>query len=66
MKEEEAEDYINYLNALLTQVTGEVNIDNVKINILGFSQGCTTACRWLNQTSFAAIGKVKGLSELSL
>lgn len=54
MKAEEADDYINYLNALLTQITCEINIDNVKINVLGFSQGCTTACRWLNQTKFTA------------
>ncbi|AWW00579.1 alpha/beta hydrolase [Arcticibacterium luteifluviistationis] len=58
MKAEEAEDYINYLNVLLLQLTSEVSLDNIKINVLGFSQGCTTACRWLNQTTFNAANLV--------
>lgn len=54
MRDEEVEDYINYLNALLTQISQDVNLKNININVLGFSQGCTTACRWLNQASFPA------------
>jgi len=45
-REEEIIDYINYLNLLYTTILeGKTNI---KINILGFSQGGATASRWIS------------------
>lgn len=44
-REEEIEDYVNYLNKLYHNL---VNTDNIKINIVGFSQGGATASRWIS------------------
>ena len=45
-RETEIEDYINYLNQLFEGV--QLNFPaEIKINILGFSQGGATVCRWL-------------------
>ncbi|PCJ24327.1 MAG: phospholipase [Flavobacteriales bacterium] len=44
-REEEIEDYVNYLNQLY-EVIVKKNSD-VKINIFGFSQGGATASRWI-------------------
>jgi predicted esterase len=49
MKNEEVEDYLAYLNSVYETVIKDVNFGNVKLNVLGFSQGCTTAARWVNQ-----------------
>lgn len=43
---EEIEDYNNYLNLLLESVLTENHSNYTKINIVGFSQGGATACRW--------------------
>jgi predicted esterase len=43
----EIEDYINYLNLLHETVLSENNSKDVKINVLGFSQGGATASRWI-------------------
>ncbi len=40
-------DYINYLNRVYLEIINSLNDRNVKINILGFSQGTATVCRWL-------------------
>lgn len=45
-REEEIEDYINYLNKLYEVNIAENNNENVKINLLGFSQGGATVSRW--------------------
>jgi predicted esterase len=42
----EIDDYINYLNDLYDSVLG--GRKDLKINILGFSQGTITALRWVN------------------
>lgn len=39
------QDYVKYLDKVANQVLGEVN--KVRINILGFSQGATTVSRWV-------------------
>jgi predicted esterase len=49
MKEEEVEDYLAYLNSMFSTVTKDIDVSKITLNILAFSQGCTTACRWLNQ-----------------
>jgi len=50
-REEEINDYINYLNQLYKTIVKD-NL-SIKINIVGFSQGGATASRWI------ANGKVK-------
>lgn len=43
---DEIKDYNNYLNLLFESVLTENNSNYTKINIVGFSQGGATACRW--------------------
>jgi len=50
-REDEIKDYVNYLNQLYEVLIKEN--PNAKINIVGFSQGGATACRWLSN------GKIK-------
>ncbi|MFB0948366.1 MAG: putative esterase [Oceanospirillaceae bacterium] len=44
----EADEYIEFLNLVYNKITQDTDIQNITINVLGFSQGCATACRWLN------------------
>jgi predicted esterase len=46
-------DYVGYLNKLYQRFTEKENTAKLKINLLGFSQGAATLCRWY------ADGKVK-------
>lgn len=41
-------DYVNYLDLLYDQYQSKVS-DQIKINVLGFSQGVATASRWIEQ-----------------
>lgn len=41
----EIDDYVNYLDALYRHLLSEV--EPLEINLLGFSQGTATVCRWL-------------------
>jgi len=50
----EIEDYINYLDQLYKYVTGIIDRDKVKLNVLGFSQGTATVCRWLTRGQVVA------------
>jgi predicted esterase len=43
----EIEDYINYLNQLYETILSKNNSKDVKINVVGFSQGGATASRWI-------------------
>jgi len=45
-RENEIKDYINYLNQLYGVIRN--NRSDLKINVLGFSQGGATACRWIS------------------
>lgn len=50
-REVDIKDYVNYLNALHSSL----NLSStMPIDILGFSQGGPTACRWLASASFQA------------
>ena len=50
-RESEISDYINYLNLLYDFVLEKFDVNNLKINILGFSQGTATVARWcMNET----------------
>lgn len=45
-RDSEIVDYINYLNYLYEIVLQGVDVNKLKINILGFSQGTATVARW--------------------
>jgi predicted esterase len=46
-------DYVSFLDQLLEQIKKDYLIsDNCKINVLGFSQGAATACRWVSSGKF--------------
>jgi predicted esterase len=45
------DNYIKYLNSVAEQVLKEAS-QEVKITILGFSQGSATACRWAEKLTF--------------
>jgi predicted esterase len=48
-RKNEIKDYCNYLN----QLYNYLQIDNkIKVNVLGFSQGVSTATRWIESNSF--------------
>lgn len=46
-REVEIEDYINYLNQLYNFICSKITNQNLKINLLGFSQGGATVSRWV-------------------
>lgn len=46
------ENYINYLNSVADEVLSGVSKD-VKITLLGFSQGSATVCRWAEKLDFS-------------
>jgi poly(3-hydroxybutyrate) depolymerase len=46
-REHEIADYVGYLDALYAEVFTRVPRERVKVVALGFSQGVSTACRWL-------------------
>lgn len=48
LRQEEAEEYSDFLNEVFNFVKHRISLEKVQINILGFSQGCATALRWLN------------------
>ncbi|MBL4593205.1 MAG: dienelactone hydrolase family protein [Flavobacteriales bacterium] len=46
-RENEIKDYVNYLNQLYKVIISKNSCADLKINILGFSQGGATASRWI-------------------
>jgi len=44
---DEIEDYTNYLNQLYDTIIAKNNCPEVKVNVVGFSQGGATASRWI-------------------
>jgi len=40
-------DYIIYLDNIYAEIMDQLDIDGVKVNALGFSQGTATVCRWV-------------------
>jgi predicted esterase len=51
---DEIADYLSYTNAVYEKVTKEIPELDVKRVLLGFSQGVSTVCRWLEQVSIQA------------
>lgn len=46
-RESEIKDYVNFLDSVYTTLLNNINLNSIKINLLGFSQGAHTAVRWL-------------------
>ncbi len=46
-RENDIFDYNNYLNEVFQKELSEVDLTNVRVNMLGFSQGCATISRFL-------------------
>ena len=46
-RENDIDENINYLNSVLENIIKEIGHNNFELNILGFSQGGATACRWV-------------------
>jgi predicted esterase len=46
-------DYVNYLDKVYEEVNTKINLKSCTVNVLGFSQGGATVCRWM------ALGKAK-------
>lgn len=46
-RENEIEDYVEYLNSVVDYYRKQLNLDKLEINTLGFSQGCDTLSRWV-------------------
>lgn len=46
-RQDDIKENIKYLNTLMDQIIKEIGHNRFKINVLGFSQGGATACRWL-------------------
>jgi len=46
-RESEIKDYVNYLTQVYELILKDIDTKNLEISILGFSQGGTTASRWL-------------------
>ena len=47
---EDIKDYINYLDKVTLEIVNQINTSKLKVNILGFSQGGSTVCRWVTQS----------------
>ena len=45
-RDSEITDYIDYLNQLYKTILQKSNVNKLKVNILGFSQGTATVARW--------------------
>jgi predicted esterase len=56
-RETDIKENIDYLNLLSKKIFKEIGHTNFKLNILGFSQGGATACRWM----FASHMKINNL-----
>jgi predicted esterase len=48
----ESREYIDFINGVYHNLIDSSIHSNIKINVLGFSQGCATALRWLNSCDF--------------
>lgn len=43
---DDIDDYVRYLDAVYAHVLGGIAPPDVRVHVLGFSQGAATACRW--------------------
>jgi predicted esterase len=47
LRQSEIDEYVAYLNQVYGKVLKDSDLTDVEVNLLGFSQGCATVCRWL-------------------
>jgi predicted esterase len=45
----EIHDYVNYLDLLYDEIFSRIDRNQVKVTVLGFSQGTATVCRWISR-----------------
>ncbi|WP_375445291.1 alpha/beta hydrolase [uncultured Fibrella sp.] len=50
-RDNEVTDYVAYLDQVLALVLGDRSLDGLDVTLFGFSQGASTACRWLDKSS---------------
>lgn len=48
LRQSEIDEYVSYLNQIYDNLLIDNDLSNIEINLVGFSQGCATVCRWLN------------------
>ncbi len=48
-RNDEIDDYIDYLDAVLSDVMAKLPRAGVDVGVFGFSQGTATACRWIQK-----------------
>lgn len=53
-RENEIADYVSYLTELHNSIRDELGGREVKLNVFAFSQGTSTACRWLERSGLKA------------
>lgn len=46
-RENDILDYVHYLNLVYDEVMSSIKPQKIKVNVLGFSQGTATVCRWV-------------------
>ena len=46
-RQDDINDYVAFLSAVYEEVTKDLDLNKVTVNVLGFSQGAATVCRWL-------------------
>ena len=56
-RESEIEDYTEYLNKVYELIIKDAPA-NVKITVLGFSQGTATSCRWISDNNHSKISRL--------
>ena len=49
-RKDEIDDYIHFIEDVVKKISTKLN-DNIKFNVLGFSQGTATISRWANHTN---------------
>ena len=49
-RDNEVTDYVAYLDQVLASVLGDRTLDGLEVTLLGFSQGASTVCRWLEKS----------------
>ena len=47
LRDDEKLDNNSFLNSLYESILKDYDLSKIEINILGFSQGCATVCRWV-------------------
>ncbi|RYF77487.1 MAG: phospholipase [Cytophagaceae bacterium] len=49
-RDNEVIDYVTYLDQVVANVLGDQSLDGLEVTLMGFSQGASTVCRWLDKS----------------